>query len=378
VKALIAGAGTAGLCAAIALGNVGVETTVVEQAAEPRKVGAGLNLWTNALVALRAVGAEEPVRQAGTEIERKIFLTSTGRVIADWPLGDAGRRLGAPTMGVRRPDLQAALLGALGRDGPRYATACTGFEQDEEGVTVLYEGGDSERADVLIGADGIDSIIRKQILGAAPPRYSGYTGWRAVLPWEDERVARFMLFMGRRGSRILTYPVGPEQRYFLATSVVPQGERHDPTTVKSILLERFGDFPEPIPSILGATAAESIMRTDIVDRDPVSRWGEGRVTLIGDAAHPMTPNLAMGACAALEDGVVLAQHLTRADDPQTGLRSFERARMKRTADFTMRSRKLGDVSHLTGVAASVRNVVLTPMMRTVGFRRTVRDITFEA
>lgn len=376
MRAVVVGAGVAGLTAGLALREAGVEVVVLERAGEPKLVGTGLHLWTNALLALRRVGAEDAVRAAGVDLERSVFMTSKGRVLVDWPVGEVSRRLGAPTLGVLRPDLGRALLDAGGAALTRYGTTCTRFEQDDDGVTAQLQGQPAERADVLVGADGVDSAIRAQLLGPAPARYSGYAGWRAVIDWDDEPVARFRTYAGR-GCRFTCYPVAPGRLYWLATARVPAGGKDDPASLKDTLDQRYAGFADPVPAVIRATPLGAILRSDIVDRDPVDRWGEGRVTLIGDAAHPMTPNLAMGACTAVEDGIVLARHLAGEATPSTALRAYERERMKRTAPLTEQSRMLGRAGHWSNPAVcAVRDAVMSVALRTVGMRRTARMMEF--
>lgn len=196
-------------------------------------------------------------------------------------------------------------------------------------MTAELQGQPAERADVLVGADGVDSTIRAELLGPAPARYSGYAGWRAVIDWDDdEPVARFRTYAGR-GCRSSATPL---RRQALLARNRPrtgrrQGRSRQPEGHSRPAVRGFADA---VPAIIRATPLEAILRSDIVDRDPVDRWGEGRVTLIGEPAHPMTPNLAMGACTAVEDGIVLARHLAGDATPSAALRAYERERMKRT------------------------------------------------
>lgn len=377
MRALVVGAGAGGLTAAVALRRAGIDVTVFERAPAPLRVGAGVHIWTNALLALGHLGLGDRAAEAGSRLERSLFLTRTGRALVDWPTGEWGRDLGAPTVGIKRPELNDLLLRAIEDDLLRFGMLCTGFSQDADGVEARFEGGHIERGDALVGADGLESTIRAQLLGPEPPRYAGYTGRRAVLAWPDEDTGVLRVFEGP-GCRFVTYPVAPGERYFLSTVRSPPGGHDEPGQSRAILREQYADFVDPVPAIIDATPEQSIMRTDIVDRDPVRRWGEGRVTLLGDAAHPMTPDLAMGACMAIEDGVVLAESLRGADnDVAAALRSYERDRMRRTARLTNQSRTLGRMSHWSNpVACTVRDAVQTAVMRTVARWQMKRDISF--
>jgi 2-polyprenyl-6-methoxyphenol hydroxylase-like FAD-dependent oxidoreductase len=374
---MVIGAGAGGLTAALALRQAGIETTVFEQAQEPLKVGAGLHVWTNALLSLQRIGLAADLASAGIVLERSRFMTHRGKVLADWPTGAWGRSYGAPTIGVRRPALAEVLRFSLGSEPLRFGMRCTGFEQDADGVEARFEDGQVERSDLLIGADGLMSTIRGRLLGDAPPRYSGTSGWRAVIDWPDEDQGTFKIMVGL-GHRIITYPVAPGKLYFLCMLSVPAGGRDEPGQSRALLRERFAQFADPVAAILDSTPDEAISRADIVDRPPVKRWGEGRVTLLGDAAHPMTPNLAMGACTAIEDGVVLADRLSGAGGDVAGaLRAYEHERMPRTARLTKQSYMIGQSSHRGGPRLDLaRHLALRFGLNTFGARNMKRDMGF--
>lgn len=373
---ILVGAGVAGLTAGVALRQAGIDAVALERSREPKLIGSGLYMWSNAFLALRRVGAEDAVRANAVEIERNVFMTAKGRVLADWPLAEVSNRLGAPTVGALRGDVLAALLEAGADEVTRYGITCTRFEQDDDGVTAHLQDHPPERAGVLVGADGLDSTIRTQLLGAAPPQYWGYVAWRGLLDWDDEPVACLRTYSAP-GCRFLCHPVAPGTLYWFASVRAPAGGKDDPDTLKDTLAERYAGFADRVRAVIAATPVEAIVRSDIVDRDPVDRWGAGRVTLMGDAAHPMTPHLAQGAGTSLEDGIVLARHLSGNGSPPAALRAYEGERMKRTAAFTKQARLMGRTGHWENPAAvMIRDAIMTVTLRTVGLRRTARDIEF--
>jgi 2-polyprenyl-6-methoxyphenol hydroxylase-like FAD-dependent oxidoreductase len=251
-------------------------------------------------------------------------------------------RLGAPSVGIHRADLQARLADAAGRDHIRLGVTCVGFEADADSVTARFADGREERGDLLVGADGLRSAVRRQLLGDEKPRYAGYTAWRGVALIDRPEVPLGSTFLATgRGAQVGMLPIGMGRTYWFATANVPEGESDPPGGHRAALLARFRDWYPAFPAAVEATAEEAILRNDIVDRPPVTNWGTGRVTLLGDAAHPTTPNLGQGACMALEDAVVLARCLEAIADVPAGLRAYELARQPRTAMVTNQSWQVG-------------------------------------
>ncbi|HJZ93539.1 MAG TPA: FAD-dependent monooxygenase [Gemmataceae bacterium] len=342
MRVLVIGGGIGGLAAAIALRRAGLEVSVFERAPELREVGAGLTLWTNAVKALRQLGVGPGVESLAAPLATSEIYTWNGKPIGTLDLGALSAQLGAPTIGIHRADLQSALAAHLPSGVVHLGMTCEGYVQDAGGVTARFAGGREERGDLLIGADGLLSAIRRQLLNDGPPRYAGYTGWRGVghIDHPAVPVGKTLLFVGR-GSQAGLLPIGRGRVYWFATANVPAGGADPPGGRKTSLLERFADWYSPVPAFIGGTDESAILRNDIVDRPPVRTWGDGRLTLLGDAAHPTTPNLGQGACQAIEDAVVLAKALRELGDPVAGLRAYEDRRRDRTAMITKRSWQLG-------------------------------------
>ena len=351
-KVMVAGAGIGGLSAAIALRRVGFEVTVFERAAELREVGAGLLLAANAQKALGKLGLAEAVARLGTPASAGEIRSWRGKELASIPASELERRVGAPSAAVHRADLQALLVREVGEGTLRLGAEVTGFEHHEGSVRVFLAGGGEEHADILVGADGLRSKVRAELRGPEGPRYAGYTAWRAVVQPKEE-----LLPWGRgfeswgRGARFGCTHIGKGRVYWFATANAPEGAKDgqpgSPAGPKATLLRLFGSWHRPIRELIEATDEGAILRTDIYDREPVGeRWGEGRVTLLGDAAHPMTPNLGQGACQAIEDAVVLARCLREGDATADSLRRYERLRSDRVAMVVRRSRRVGMVGQV--------------------------------
>ena len=207
--------------------------------------------------------------------------------------------------------------------------------------------------ELLLGADGLRSAVRAQTTGPLEPVYSGYTSWRGTTPDGSVPPPQHMSESWGHGGRFGIVEIGFGELYWFAVAnAPPQGRDVD---VKADLLRRFGDWHSPIRGFLEATPVERILRTDISDRDPITRWHEGRVVLLGDVAHPMTPNLGQGAGQAIEDAVALDASLAAYDDVEVALRAFEHARVARANAFVVGSRRLGRVrSRRARVGAWVR------------------------
>ena len=199
----------------------------------------------------------------------------------------------------------------------------------------------------MIGADGIFSTVRAQLFDEERPRYAGLTAWRAVARFEHELLPPgASLDLWGRDAEFGLLPLGRRRVYWFGTKSAPEGESDEPIGRKRELLERFQDWQEPVKAAIGATEEAEILRNDIYDREPSKRWGAGRVTLLGDAAHPMTPHLGQGACQAIEDAVVLADSLSKEKDVASAPSLYESMRIPRTNRVVRQSRRIGRLIRL--------------------------------
>ena len=347
---MVVGGGIGGLTAAVALRRAGVEAVVFEKAGELREIGAGISLWANAMKALQKLGLYEAVLEIGRPLRPKGELRSpNGEVFYEIPAAAMEERFGDVTAVVHRADLQKTLHAALGEEAIRLGVEFTGFEQDKGGVVARFAGGREERCDLLIGADGLHSVVRRQLLDDGPPLYAGYVAWRGVAELGDEPFpGGGALETWGRGERFGLVKLGRRQVYWYATKNAPKGEKNagPRSGRKEELLARFGGWHGPIPIIIKVTEDCNIHRDGVYYREPAKRWGEGRFTLLGDAAHPMTPDLGQGACQAIEDAVVLARSLNEEGDIEAALRLYEERRADRVAYVVRQSRRLGRVGQL--------------------------------
>lgn len=383
MKAIIVGGGIGGLTSAIALCREGIDAVVLERAPDVTRVqvGGGIHVWHNGMRGLQHAGVGEQVEALGgrdAAVASAEFSTARGRTLAIWPIAELERELGAPTVGVVRPQLHAVLVEAAG-EALRLGRSCTGFVADGGRVRAQLDDGTEEEGDVLIGADGLRSVVRAQLHGHEEPKFAGYASWQAFADFDDERArpGLFRVIFGR-GARFLHYCVGPRRVYWEGIFATAPGGRDPEGARKQAVLDRFSGWREPVEAIVSATEEQAIMRADIYDRSPTKRWGEGAVTLLGDAAHPMTNALGQGANQAIEDAVVLSLCLAGAEDAETALRRYEARRIPRTGKVVKLSSFMTALSRLERQpAVAVRDLWLRVSLGTFVYKGLKRDMAYE-
>ncbi|GAA3749049.1 3-hydroxybenzoate 6-monooxygenase [Streptomyces tremellae] len=369
MKVLIAGGGIGGLAAALGIARHGHRAVVLERNGAFSELGAGIQLGPNAFHALDHLGVGAEVRRQAVHIDELRFMDgTTGERVASMPLTGAYRaRFGNPYAVVHRGDLYKALLdGCRARPGIELATnsQVTWYEQEPDSVTAITDTGRRFTGEVLVGADGIRSAVRGRVVGDGAPRVSGHTIYRAVIPMDrvpDElRWNTVTLWAGPKW-HFVHYPIAGGKFLNLAVTR-DDGAREVVAGTPAAREHVLSEFPE-----LGETARQLLeLGTDwrrwvLCDRDPVGRWTDGRVALLGDAAHPMLQYAAQGACMALEDAVVLGQLLAEAggDVPQR-LEKYGAERYERTARTQHVARAMGEqLYHPAGDAAAARNAMLS-------------------
>ena len=326
MKALIAGGGIAGLAAGIALRRAGLDVEILERSPHLQEIGAGLMIWPNGSRALKFLGVD--VRTL--EVKKVTLCNSRGRRLMELPVDSAYDRYGSNVSFVHRADLQAALAKGFGSQGLRLGGDVRSFVEHDAKVEVMLHDGTVASGDLLVGADGLRSPVRRQLLGDGDPTYLGSTIWRGLAASEG-----IALPLGcginwwGRGSEFLAFHLADGKIYWAGVTKEPRGERPGPGGHKHDLRERFGDWAEPVPALIAATTDAAILRNDMYDRPPASHWSRGRVTLAGDAAHPMSPNQGQGACQALEDGVALGESVQRTSSLTEAFQLYERRRLRR-------------------------------------------------
>ena len=370
-RVIAVGAGPGGLALAVAASRVGVPVAVFEQTPELKEVGAGLGIGGPALQALERIGVGQQLIEVGARIKWHEVYTWGGRRLVTIDMGRIFDEYGTPTISVLRSDLQKALLEAIPDGVLHLGARCIAVEQDETGATARFEDGREERGRVLVGADGAHSVVRSAILGDDAPRYSGTTGWRAVVPAPSAefRPDTVLNFLGR-GRLMATFPCGRDLVYWAVALAAEPGEGDDPATVKDKLTSALEGAPKFLQTLIDGTPPEAILRTELEDRDPASSWIDGRVVLLGDAAHLTSPFVGQGAGIAMEDAVVLARELALTDGLEdermiaAALDSYQDKRIERANATVMNARKRGQLLTMKNpVGCLMRNALLRYMPR---------------
>lgn len=342
----ILGGGIGGLAAALALHQAGCRVTVFEQASRYARVGADINLTPNAVRALDGLGIGKALRRTAARPRFRISrMWDTGEETSRLPMAkEAERQYGAPQLTMHRADLLAALEGALPPDCLQLGRRAVSVAQDGVGASIAFADGREERVDALVGADGIHSVVRTALHGVEHPRFTGVVAFRAVVPKARLKglpnLGSFTKWWGPNPqSQVVTFPLNRGRDIFVFATIAQESWRHEswtqPGTVDE-LRDLYADFHPEARRLL--EACDMVLKTALWERDPLPFWSRGRITLLGDAAHPMLPFMAQGACQATEDAVVLARCVREEPDLAAAFRLYEAARLARTARIQIGSR----------------------------------------
>jgi salicylate hydroxylase len=367
-RILIAGGGIGGLAAALALAQKGIASLVLEKARQLGEIGAGIQLGPNAFHCFDHLGVGEAARTMAVYIDKlRLMDAMADGEICHIDLGESFRaRFGNPYAVVHRRDLHGVLLEACrGHDliALRTSAEVLAYQQDGVEVTTRLGDGESVRGRALIGADGLWSNVRRQVTGDGEPRVSGHTTYRSVIPTgqmpEDLRWNAATLWAGAK-CHIVHYPLSGWKVFNLVVtyhSDAPEPVAGQPVPIEEVRAG-FAHVCERAQSIIGH--GKDWRMWVLCDREPTDRWIDGRVALLGDAAHPMLQYMAQGACMAMEDAVCLADSLADANTLEAGLVRYRDRRVLRTARLQLMSRAMGDhVYHPAGPHAALRNSIMT-------------------
>lgn len=353
-RILIIGAGMGGLAAACALRRQGFAVEIREAVAELGEVGAGIQLTPNAVNALRGLGLYEPLLRDSFEPD-SIFGRDwkTGRTIFRTPLKGVCKKLyGAEYLDIHRADLHRILRQPLPPPSIRLAARCTAVRNEGEVAVATFADGTEEEADLVIGADGIRSAVRRSLFGDEAVRFTGNMCWRLTVPFDDgpdfDLVPPDMsIWLGPDGHVVTYYVNGGKAVNIVAVRVTEKWVEESWTTpsTRDELLAAYEGWHRDLQVLF--ERAHETYKWGLFDRDPMPRWSQGRITLLGDAAHPMLPYLSQGAAMAIEDGYVLARNLRTMDaDVPAVLRAYERERIPRTGEVQIMAREQGESNHL--------------------------------
>lgn len=367
--AVVVGGGLGGLTAAVALRQVGWQVTVLERAEQFGEVGAGIALQSNALRCLDAVGLGEAVRRGGRPETPGGLRTASGRWLSRIDGAVLEQRLGTTAIVLHRAELHRILRSALPTEcvltGATPKAITDGGDDAAVEVHYVHAGGrDTVQADLVVGADGLNSWVRAHCWPQAPhPVYAGSTAWRAVTRSAFPPGTEMSVTWGD-GQEFGCMPLTDGRVYWFAAATAPFGSAQRATDELAEMHRRFDGWHSPIPALLADTAPEAVLRHDIYRLPPLATYVRGRVALLGDAAHAMTPDLGQGGGQAIEDAVVLAAALSTAPDVPAALARFDQQRRPRTQAISRASTMMGRFGQQlhNPLAVALRNIAirLTP------------------
>jgi salicylate hydroxylase len=380
-RVAIIGGGIGGLTAASALLRAGLEVSVYEAAGELKEIGAGVALHANAMRVLRFIGVEEAARRVAGKTDYVVTRDGlSGRVISRTSRARQVELQGIEPATLHRADLLDVLAAALPDGITSLGKRCTGVESGESGAVARFADGTAAEADVIIGADGIHSAVRTALFGPDAPRFTGKICYRSVIPAERVRASALAdvaadngQWLGPHGTIVL-YPLRGEELINVVCHYDDDSYRHESWVAecpRAEVLRRYAGWHESLLRLF--EAGDTWYKWALYDRDPIRQWTKGRVTLLGDAAHPMLPYLGQGACQALEDGAVLANALADrrfAGDPAAALAAYERVRRPRASAVVLTARARGVSNHLPSRWAQLRRDAVIAARRRLNKRDT--------
>jgi 2-polyprenyl-6-methoxyphenol hydroxylase-like FAD-dependent oxidoreductase len=359
----IIGGGIGGLTTAIALLKQGHEVRVFEEADELREVGAGIWVPPNAMQVLDRLGLGSAVETAGVLLRRIEIRTEDGTVLQAIDLDPIRRRFGRSTVSIHRARLQQLLADRVPVERIVTGKRCVAVEEAGEGLHIHFADATREEADIVIGADGLHSAVRRFVAPAARLRDAGQTTYRAISRYGTTDPTRSQELWGTK-ARFGISAIGATETYWWCAYDGRADDVEDPASTLRRLRRLAATFPEPMPSLLEHSQEGELIRAHLFDLRPMPRWWRGNVVLVGDAAHATTPNLGQGGAQAIEDAYVLAEALSaNASEVEQAFRAYERTRRPRADRVVAASWRIGKLAHVKSRAGrAVRDaaVRLTP------------------
>ncbi|NEU58804.1 NAD(P)-binding protein [Halorussus sp. MSC15.2] len=355
----VVGGGICGLTTALALERRGFEPAVFEAASEYRPVGAGILLQTNALLVFDRLGIADRLRDAGVPLDGSAICAPSGNVLKRFDLRFERERFGHGFVSIHRADLLRILLDELDAE-VRTGKRCTEVTDPERPI-VRFADGTRVRPDVLVGADGIDSAVREFVAPDVEPRSMEGIVYRAIAEAElPERYRTRGVEVWGEGTYTGGAPLGPDRFYWFGTAPERlESDPSDPREPAATLRERFGEFPDPVPGVVGSLDPDAIFVTDLDDVPELERWHRGSVVLAGDAAHAMLPFGGQGAAQGVEDALALAHAIDTHGELSSAFRAYETDRKPRADRIRDESHRLGTVGTIeSALGTRARNVAV--------------------
>jgi FAD-dependent urate hydroxylase len=345
---IIIGAGIGGLSAGIALQRQGHRVRLFDRVAELTPAGAAISVWPNGVDVLHKLGLGAAIKAASGSMETMSYSAKDGQLLTRFSLQPLYDQVAQPACPIARTALQTILLDACGREHVTLGVSYESAEQRDDGVWVKFSDGQSLQADLLIAADGTHSKLRNLVAGRDVARdYCGYVNWNGRVDFSTDLapVNEWTQFVGDH-QRVSFMPMGNDQLYFFFDVPLPAGTANDRSHYRSELGEHFRGWAEPVQQLIERLDPNIVSRVEIHDMVPLASYVKGRIVLLGDAAHPMAPDLGQGGCQAMEDAWVLARCLVDTpEDIDQALQRYDQARAERTAQIMTRARARAQVTH---------------------------------
>jgi FAD-dependent urate hydroxylase len=332
LKIVVVGGGIGGLTAGIALTRAGYDVELYERAPEIRPIGAGISLWPNGVKVLHWLGLGRDLAQTAPTLRTLRYLAADGRLLTEIPLEPLTAAAGQRPYPLARTDIQLLLYERLGRHRVTLGAECVAVEESADGVTAVFGDGRRATGDVLVGADGVRSVVRDHVLGRhAPPLYAGNVTWNGLVARDRDLDPGdvFTIVVGD-GKRWGMMPVGRDRVYFFFDAPLPAGEIVQRGQWRAELRAHFEGWSGATQTVIDRVDEDAMARQPIHDLEPLEHFVRGRIALLGDAAHAATPTLGQGAAQAMEDGEVLSRCLLTTDlGVEDALARYERQRRDR-------------------------------------------------
>ncbi len=345
----IIGGGIGGLATGLALRKSGFEPIIYERAPAFGEVGAGISLSPNAVKVLEWLGMKDFLKDKANEpLEQLLFHGETGDILQQIDRRTCRETYGAAYYQMHRADLMAELVARFGPHGCRMRREFCGLDQREDGVTLQFADGSGEEADIVIGADGLRSVVRDILFDTPAPTFSGHVAWRALIAGDrlgPRSTARTNVNHIGPGKNLVTYPVRGTNLVNMVALTRSDDWAEESWNAKASredLAAMFAGWTDYVGEVIAQVPEDELFRWGLFIREPLPRWVKGRAALLGDAAHPMLPYMGQGASSAIEDAAIIGRSFAAADDPLSALSLYEQTRVERATFLQAESNVGGD------------------------------------
>jgi 2-polyprenyl-6-methoxyphenol hydroxylase-like FAD-dependent oxidoreductase len=376
-KIIIIGGGIGGLMTAIALNKKGISSAIFEKSPSFDANVAGLALWSNATGILDKFGLLKKLLTFGNVLKEMKTLTAEGNLMSVVRLNKLETRFHFPSIMILRSDLQKELLNAIPSSQIQFNKQCIKIESNTSIIRLHFADGTNETADAVVFADGIHSIARKDIFKLPSLKYAGRTSWRGVAKFENPVFSTDTnLEIFGNGRRIGIFPLPHNLAYWYAAVNMKQEEATKQKRTIDGVLSHFKDWAEPVNTLINSTRENRLILTNINYTNDIHSLVRGNIALLGDAAHPMTPDLGQGACQAIEDAYILAECLFQNATTAEGFKKYETIRLQRVKSIALNSFRIGRLRQMGNpVGVSIRNNIFRFLPERFALKMLERNIT---